>query len=64
MVAARPDHSNWPRRHGLAAYAVVSLMESLRIYDPWKEFYEPKDTERERYELLRRAEEMKQQGRP
>jgi PilZ domain-containing protein len=48
----------------LAAYTVASLLESLRFYDPWKKFYEPKDTERERYELLRRAEEMKRQGRP
>ena len=48
----------------LAAYAVVSLLESLRTYDPWKKFYEPKGTERERYELQRRDEEMKRQGRP
>lgn len=48
----------------LATYAVVSLVESLRIYDPWRKFYEPKGAERERYELQRRDEDMKRQGQP
>ena len=48
----------------LVAYALVTVLESLRTYDPWKKFYEPKDTERERHELQRRTEEMKQPGRP
>ena len=77
-LCARPFRRWWFRRWlrrglmalislaimALAAYAVVSLVESLQTYDPWKKFYEPKGAERERYELQRRDEEMKRQGRP
>ncbi len=48
----------------LAVSAVVSVMESLRTYDPWKKFYEPKDIDREQYERKRLEEEQKQQRRP
>ena len=48
----------------LAAYGLVSIIDALRAYDPWSKFYEPKDTERERFELQRRDEEMKRTHRP
>jgi hypothetical protein len=48
----------------VAAYGLVYLMEALRTYDPWSKFYEPKDTERQRHEQLRRAEESKRMGKP
>jgi hypothetical protein len=48
----------------MAAYGLVHLMEAVRTYDPWSKFYEPKDTERQRHEQLRREEESKQIRKP
>ena len=48
----------------VAAYGLVYLVEVLRTYDPWSKFYEPKDTERQRYEQLMRSEESKRMGKP
>jgi hypothetical protein len=42
----------------VSAYGIVWLLDSMRGYDP--KFYEPKDVEREIYDLRRRMEEMKQ----
>lgn len=39
------------------AAGLVWLMESFRIYSP--SYYEPKDIERERFEMQRRAAETK-----
>ena len=39
----------------LAAAGLVWLMNAMRAYNP--QYYEPKDLERERYELQRRATE-------
>jgi hypothetical protein len=43
----------------MVAAGLVWLLESMRTYDP--QYYEPKDTERERYEMHRRTDEAKQQ---
>jgi len=46
----------------IAAYGLVWLIEAMRTYDP--KFYEPKDLERERHELQRKLEELKQPQKP
>lgn len=44
------------------AYGLVWMLESLRSYDP--KFYEPKDIDRERFELQRRLEEVNRSRKP
>jgi len=46
----------------IAAYGLVWLIEAMRTYDP--KYYEPKDLERERHELRRQLEELKQSQKP
>lgn len=46
----------------IAAYGLVWLIEAMRTYDP--KYYEPKDLERERHELQRQLEELKQPQKP
>ncbi len=46
----------------IAAYGLVWLIEAMRMYDP--KYYEPKDLERERHELQRQLEELKQPQKP
>ena len=46
----------------IAAYGLVWLIEAMRSYDP--KYYEPKDLERERHELQRKMEELKQPQKP
>jgi hypothetical protein len=46
----------------IAAYALVWLIEAKRTYDP--KSYEPKDLERQRHELQRQLEELKQPQKP
>jgi hypothetical protein len=46
----------------IAAYGLVWLAEAMRTYDP--KYYEPKDLERERHELQRQLEELKQPQKP
>lgn len=46
----------------IAAYGLVWLIEAMRSYDP--KYYEPKDLERERHELQRQLEELKQPQKP
>jgi hypothetical protein len=41
-----------------AMYGVLWLIDAMRTYDP--KYYEPKDLERERYELQQQLEELRQ----
>jgi hypothetical protein len=42
----------------LGMYGLLRLIDAMRTYDP--KYYEPKDLERERYELQQKLEELRQ----
>jgi len=46
----------------LAAAGLVWLLEAMHVYNP--QYYEPKDVERERYEVQRLLNDAKQQPSP
>ncbi len=43
-----------------AAWGLVWMMDAFRAYNP--QYYEPKDIDRQRYELQRQLEEISRQG--